>query len=226
MLDHRHPRFLRDALDQALAAARHDDVNVFRHGDEVADGRAVGGFDHLHRRFRQAGGREAGAHAGGDGLIAADRFLAAAQDRGVAGLEAQRRGVGRDVGARLVDDADHAERHAHLADLDAGGAELHVGNLADRVGQRGDLFEALRHRFDALGGERQAIEHGRLQTVGARLGDIFGIGGEQFIAAGADIRGHGQQRGVLGGGRLALAICARSGARLPGRGFACRLQCP
>ena len=42
---------------------------------------------------------------------------AAAQDRGVAGLEAQRAGVGGHVGAALVDDADHAERHAHALEL-------------------------------------------------------------------------------------------------------------
>src|SRR5213083_1527710 len=44
----------------------------------------------------------------------------AAQDAGVARFQAQRRGVGGDVGARFVDDADHAQRHAHPADLDSG----------------------------------------------------------------------------------------------------------
>jgi hypothetical protein len=49
----------------------------------------------------------------------ARRLLAAAQDRGVARFQAQRRGVRRDVGPRFVNDADHAQRHAHPADLDA-----------------------------------------------------------------------------------------------------------
>ena len=81
-------------------------------------------------------------------------------------------------------------------------------DLADRIGQGGDLFQALRHGFDALGGERQAVDHRRVEAVGARFGDIGGIGGEQFAAALADRRRHGQQRGVLGGRRG-----ARRGAR-------------
>jgi hypothetical protein len=126
VLDHRHPRLLRDALDQALAAARHDDIDVLGHGDEVAHRLAVGGLDHLDGGFRQAGGGQALAHAGGDGLVGVQGLLATAQDGGVAGFQAQRGGVGGDVGPRLVDDADHAQRHAHLADLDAGGAVLQV----------------------------------------------------------------------------------------------------
>ena len=44
---------------------------------------------------------------------------AAAQDRGVAGLQAQRAGIGGHVRAALVDDADHPERHAHALDASA-----------------------------------------------------------------------------------------------------------
>ena len=83
-------------------------------------------------------------HASGDRRVAAQRLRAAAQDRRVAGLEAQRRGVGGHVRPRFVDDADHAERHAHAADLDAGGPVAQVGDLADRIGQRRDLREARR----------------------------------------------------------------------------------
>ena len=59
MLDHRHLRVARDALDQALAAARHDHVDVLFVGDQVADCGAVGGGDHLHGVVRQAGGAQA-----------------------------------------------------------------------------------------------------------------------------------------------------------------------
>ena len=41
---------------------------------------------------------------------------AAAQDRGIAGLEAQRAGIGGHVRPAFVDDADDAERHAHALD--------------------------------------------------------------------------------------------------------------
>ena len=88
-------------------------------GDQMADGGAVGRGDDLHRALGEAGGAQPLVHAVGNRLVAAQRFRAAAQDRRVAGLEAQRRGVGGDVGPRLVDDADDTQRHAHLADLDA-----------------------------------------------------------------------------------------------------------
>ena len=41
VLDHRHLRLARDPLDQALAAARDDEVDRLRRGDQVADGGAV-----------------------------------------------------------------------------------------------------------------------------------------------------------------------------------------
>ena len=46
-------------------------------------------------------------------------FAAAAQDGGVAGLEAERAGVAGHVGPALVDDADDAERHPHALDAQA-----------------------------------------------------------------------------------------------------------
>ena len=67
--------------------------------------------------------------------------------------------------------------HAHLADGDAGGAALEIGHLADRVGQRGNLFEADRHGLDAFGGEGQAIDHGRLEAVGAGFVQVALVGG-------------------------------------------------
>ena len=71
------------------------------------------------------------------------------------------RGVGGHVGPRFVDDADHAERHAHPADLDAGRAVAQVGDLADRIGQRRDLLEPVRHRCDRLRREREAVDERR-----------------------------------------------------------------
>ncbi len=202
VLDHRHARLGEQAGDQALAAARHDDVDEFAQGDQFADGGAVGGGYDLHAFGRQAGGLQAFLDEGGDGAVAADGFRAAAQDGGVARLQAQRGGVGGDVRAGFVDDADDAERHAHPADLDAGGPELEVGHLADRIGQLGDLFDAFGHAVNAFFRKRQAVEHGGFQPGGARGGEILLVGGDQRGLVAADGGGDVQQRGVLlGGGR-------------------------
>ena len=53
--DHRHLGLAADALDQALAAARDDHVHVLRHGDQGADGGAVGRVHDLDGVDRQAG---------------------------------------------------------------------------------------------------------------------------------------------------------------------------
>jgi hypothetical protein len=141
---------------------------------------------------------EPGPHAGGDGLVGAQGLAAAAQDGGVAGLQAQRRGVRRDVGPGLVNDADDAQGYAHLADLDARGATLDVADLAHRVGQRGDLLQALGHGFDPLGGERQAVDQGCIQAFGSGGLQVLAVGFQQLRLAIAYGAGHGEQRVVLG----------------------------
>ncbi len=76
--------------------------------------------------------------------VGLDGLGAAAQDRGVAALDAQGGGVDRHVGAALVDDADDTQRHAHAPDLDAGRPRPHVVDGADRIGQPDDLLDARR----------------------------------------------------------------------------------
>jgi hypothetical protein len=175
VLDDRDLRLARDALDQALAAARHDDVDVLLVGDQVADRGAIRRRDDLHRRFGQIRRAQPFVNARRDRGVAAQRFRAAAQDRRVAGLEAQRGRVGRHVRARLVDDADDAERHAHQADLDAGGPVAELGDLADRVGERDDVLEAFRHRLDRLALQRQAVDERGVRAGLARGAHVFRV---------------------------------------------------
>ncbi len=134
VLDHRDLRLADEALDQFLAAAWHDDVDVFAQPHQRSHGGAVGDADQLDRGLGQSGTLQSGAHAGGDGAIRFERLGAAAQDAGVTGLDAERRGIGGHVRARLVDDADYAERHAHASDLDAARLRCLPGDLPDGVG--------------------------------------------------------------------------------------------
>src|SRR5690606_14886540 len=151
MLDHRHLGFGADALDQTLAAARDDDVHRLGHGDQAADAGAVGGFHELYRRRRQAGFGECLLYQLPQRQIRVNGFRTAAQDAGVAALDGERGGLDGDVGATLVDHAEHAQRHAHLADADARRAALDAGDLADGVGHGGQLFAAFGHGGQHLG---------------------------------------------------------------------------
>ena len=60
MGEDRHARFVLHARDQALAAARHDDVDVaVEAGEHMADGGAVARRDQLDGGVGQAGGAQA-----------------------------------------------------------------------------------------------------------------------------------------------------------------------
>ena len=198
MREHRHARFLLHARDQALAAARHDHVDgAVEAGEHHADRGAVARRHELDRVRRQAGFAQPGDDRVVDGAVGALALGAAAQDRGVAGLEAERGGVGGHVGPALVDDADDAERHAHALDRHAVRPRPALGDLADRIGEVADHLDAVGHGGDALVVEREPVEEGGVGAVALGLGHVLGIGGEDLGLACADGLGDGGERLVL-----------------------------
>ena len=221
MLDHRHPRMLGDEADQAFAAARDrqiDDVVELQQFDHRLAAQVV---DQGQRSGRYAGIDQRTLQRRGDRSVAADRFGTAAQDHAVAGLQAQRRGVGGDVRPRLVDHRDHAERHAHAFDLDAVGPRFAAGDLADRIGQIGDLAQRVGDARKPLRIKHQPVEHRAADAFCFSRTQIFGIGGEDRRGIGLQRIGHGPQQCVLGvggqrGDRL-RGIAARQRLRADGQ---------
>ncbi len=202
MGEDRHPRLGLHPADQVLAAARHDHVDgAIEAGEHHADRVAVAGRDERDRRGGQPGFDQALDHRGMDRAARAEALGAAAQDRRIAGLEAERAGIRGDIGPALVDHADDAERHPHALDAHAVGPPPRRHDGADRILELADHIEAGRHGLDALGIERQPIEEGRRCAAGFRLGPIFRIGGEDRRARAADGLGHCRQRPVLLRGR-------------------------
>ena len=108
-----------------------------------------------------AGRRRAGLRQARHGWRGwSESFRAAAQDHGIAGLEAERAGVGGDVRAALVDHADDAERHAHALDAHAvrprhDAMTVPTGSLSVRT-----TSMPVRHGLDAVGVEREAVDEG------------------------------------------------------------------
>ncbi|MNE12049.1 hypothetical protein D3C80_1048290 [compost metagenome] len=197
VLDHRHASIAADAFDQATATARHDDVDEFRHADQRAHGFAVGSLDHLHHGCRQAGGGQATLDAGGDGAVGVDGFGAATQDGRVTRLQAQAGGIDGHVRARLVDDPDHPQRRAHLANLDTRWAVAHVADGTDRVRQAGHLAQAGDHAVDTRRGQRQAVEQRRFQAVGTAGGQVQLVGSGKLGTSGVQCIGGSLQGAVL-----------------------------
>ena len=197
MLDHGHAGIGADALDQGLAAAGHDHIHVFWHGDEPPHCRTVCCGHNLYRMFRNLGSLQPGADAAGDSLIGVQRLRTPAQNHGIAGFQTQTGGLAGHIRTRLVDDSHHAQGHTHLAHLNAGRAETQVGDGAHRVFQRGNLQQAFDHAVDACGGQRQSVEHGRVETLFATRGQIHGIGTANLVTSRSNGIRHGTQRSIL-----------------------------
>lgn len=125
VLDHRHPRLGKQTGYPAFHP-QDDHIDVLPHGNQMTNGRPVGGLDHLYGLGRQTGRHQRLPHQRSNRLIAVNRLGTAAQDSRVTGLQAQRRGVRGDIRARLVDDTDYPQRHPHLSNLYSARAGISV----------------------------------------------------------------------------------------------------
>ena len=128
------------------------------HGGDVG---AVGVGAICTAGFRQAGGAQPVGEGGVDGARAVQAFRAAAQDHRVAGLQAEAGGVGADIRAALVDHADHADRRGDALDAQPVRPRPVGQHAAERIGQRGNVVEAVGHGLDARGGQHQPVAEGR-----------------------------------------------------------------
>ena len=162
----------------------------------------------------------------------AEAVRSAAQDHRVAGLQAKRAGVGRDIGAALVDHADDAERHPHPFDAHAVGAPPRRHDGADRVFEFADRFESRRHSLDARWTQREPVHKGGAGARGLCLGDVLLVGGQDrgagtrewpwpwrasarfFCAAGASASTRAAARASRPRFRIVTSSLARAGYRL------------
>ena len=197
VFDDGHPGVCDDGFDERLAAARHEQIDVFVHLREVAHGVAVGARDEQDAVGGQSGGGRAVAQGVGDGEVGMDRLAASAQDGGVARFRAKDGGVAGDVGTGFVDDAHDADGHAAFRYLNAVGAGPGAEGFADGIGQRGDGADALGHASEAWGVEAEAVEHRAGEAVLLRGVGVAGVGGEDRGRVAVKGVGHGEEAAIL-----------------------------
>ena len=147
-----------------------------------------------------ARGRDALLECGHDGFGRAESLLAAAEHADVAALDGERRRVGRDVRAALINDGDQAERHLLFIDLHAVGV-VDLREDAPRViRQRHGRADAVGHSVDAIFVQIEPVEHD-IRDMAACSVHVLGIAAQDDIALRLQAVRHGGQDAVfvLGG---------------------------
>ncbi len=202
MREHRHRCFALNPSDEALAATGYDHVDrSVETTQHVSDCVTILGRHTLNRVLGQSGGPEAFAKTIGNRRRRALRFRTAAKDHGVAGLDAERPRIGRNVWPAFVDHADHAERRPHPFDLEPVGPIPGRDHRADRVIESSDLLNANGHRLDPRRVERQPISECTGDTLAVGDREILGIGRKDRRSVGPQGGRHAAQRFVLLRGR-------------------------
>ncbi|CDO34629.1 hypothetical protein SPHV1_170064 [Novosphingobium sp. KN65.2] len=176
MGEHRHAGVGLDPRDKALAAARHDHVDQAGCGQHRADDGTVLRRHELDRRRGNADALQPLGHRGLNRAVGMQRLATATQQHGIAGAQAQGRGVGRHVGAAFIDDSDQADRDAYAAELQAVGPLGLLDHLPDGIGQGSDLVHGIGDTCKARRIEPQAIEHRTGQALGFTGCDVERIG--------------------------------------------------
>ena len=187
MRQYRNPRLGLHPRHQALPPPRNNQVDRAFRGEHRADRGPVRGRYQLHHIRRQASFGKAVCESRMDRPVAVRRFGTAAQDCGIAGHHRQRRGIRRHVRPTFIDDAQHAERHAHTCEFEPVGAGARVDHFTHRVRQCRHRFDGIRDSLNTSGIQSQPVLHRAGQIVGHSPCHILGIGQEdpsQFRAYG------------------------------------------
>ena len=131
------------------------------------------------------------------GRIGAFGCMATAQDGGVARFEAQRGDIDRHIGPGLVNHADDADGHAYLVEAQPVGQVVPAHDLPDRIGQRGDMPDALRAGGDAVHVETQAVEFSFIHAGFEGFLHVLRVGGGDVVGMRVEGVGDGEQQLVL-----------------------------
>ena len=174
-LDHGDSAVLHNIRDQSCAASGDEHVNAAVHLHHLSGhlaARILHEQDHILAELFLA---QPGFDRAHDGLVGMDRIAASAQDRRIPGLKAEPEGIRRHIGAGLIDDPDHAQRHSFLSDPQSVRPGLHIQHFTHRVVQGCDLPETFRHISDPFLRECKPVDQRLLDPFLLRRFQVFCI---------------------------------------------------
>ncbi|MPN55758.1 hypothetical protein SDC9_203442 [bioreactor metagenome] len=120
-----------------------------------------------------------------------------AQDRGIAGFQAQGGNVNGDVWARFINYANHAQRDATTLQTQTAVQQPTVNHLPDRVGEITHLAYIVSTRFQTRWRQGQAVEHRIAQAVGSRLLNILYVCAEDAFGLRFQLISNGFQYAIF-----------------------------
>ena len=208
VLDHGNLALFHDGADQAFAAAGNHEVDAVVTLQEHAH-QVVARFGHeLHGVFANAVCGKRFVENPGEALRGVERFLAAAQNHGIARLEAEACAVNRHVRAAFENKEYGADRHGHAANLDAVLEFAAFEHAVQRVGKGGNFFGTLGHGLDTGVVQCEAV-HLRVVELSGGGFEVELVGGQNLRFFLADELCHEVQHGapLLGGQRAEVLAC-------------------
>ena len=113
----------------------------------------------IDERLRKPAKAERGAHTVRNRPGGRVGLLSAPEHADVSAFQAERRGVGSDVGPAFVNDRHRAEGHGNPFNRQSVGAHGAFEHPADGIVQRRNRAHARRHGRNAGFGKRQTVEH-------------------------------------------------------------------
>ena len=208
---------LRAAADQTGSAAGDQQIDQ-AHGSHELFGTGVVGV--LHKAHQGSGETrvfQTVVNGADDRRVGTEGLAPAAQNDGVAGLQCEYGGVRSDVRAAFINNGDDAEGNGSLLNHETVGAFHTAENLAFRIGQCGNLADALGHAGDALRRQGEAVDHHLAVTITGGF-DVFTVRGENLLLLREQPLGNRQESGVF-----PLAGCGQSRQR--GSGLKQNVMC-
>ena len=149
-----------DGVDQAGTAAGDHDVHQAAGRDQILDAVVRGAGQKLHGILGHVLIRAGLPEYVDQCAIGVDGRLRATKQRNIPRLQGQAESVNRHVRAGFINHAHHAERDAHLLELQAIRQGRATNNVPHGVGQRSHLAQAISNPFDAILVENQAVNEG------------------------------------------------------------------
>ena len=195
-LDAGHGGVFHTGADQAGAAPGDQQVHQSLGGHQLHGALAADILHDVDDITVAAGRRDAGLQGLHNGVGGAVGFLAAAQHTHVAAFDGQRRRVGGDVGAALIDDGHQSQRHLLFINGHAVGSAHLRQDAARMVGQRRDIPDTGGHTGDALFVQTQPVQHHLGDVAASRLHVQLVLRQNRVLVCLQTV-GHGQQQGVF-----------------------------